>query len=59
MDTHGGFGLRLVQTLTRQVGGRFCIQQRNAGTTAEVSIAPRPAVIPSGSAIISAADCSN
>jgi two-component sensor histidine kinase len=45
---HGGFGLRLVQTLTRQVGGEFRIQQHDAGTAAEVRIAPRPVVAPSG-----------
>lgn len=38
VGTHGGFGLRLVQTLTWQVGGRFCIQRRDAGTMAEVRI---------------------
>ena len=48
VGTHGGFGLRLVQTLTRQVGGQFCIQQRDAGTTAEIRTAPRPAAAPSG-----------
>jgi PAS domain S-box-containing protein len=49
MGRHGGFGLRLVQTLTRQVGGRFSIQQRDAGTTAEICIAPRAAATSSGS----------
>lgn len=48
VSQHGGFGLRLVQTLTRQVGGQFRIQQHDGGTTAEVRIAPRPAAAPGG-----------
>jgi len=54
VDRHGGFGLRLVQILTRQVRGSFRIQRHDAGTTAEVRVAPSPA-----RAIVPAVECSN
>jgi two-component sensor histidine kinase len=39
--TQPGFGLRLVQTLARQIGGEFRIRRGDPGTIAEIRVAPR------------------
>jgi two-component sensor histidine kinase len=41
-STQRSFGMQLVRTLARQIGGEFHVQRRDPGTMAEIRIAPRP-----------------